>query len=222
MIRCRMCACPDVVRGPNAASGARFECRRCRYVYAERDPFDLADPACRRLGGSDARLLAPALARLRAASTLRVLDHGAGDGPLPDILRQLGHRVVAVDQTPPRRPHPDRLTGCLLGLHLAPASFDLAYALGTFERLEDPRAHLAELLRLTRPGGLVLLAAELDRPGIDEPIGNRCSRFRTETFEIVLAQSAHRLEWGDRYRVLIRVGAALPQPHNTLLSSRVG
>jgi SAM-dependent methyltransferase len=76
--------------------------------------------------------------------------------------RAAGRPAVAVDLVPPLRPHPDRLTGDLLALRLAPGTFDLAFAFQVFDHLPEPRPFLNELLRLTRSGGLVLVHTEME------------------------------------------------------------
>jgi hypothetical protein len=64
--------------------------------------------------------------RLRWRAPLRILDFGCGQSLVPDMLRDEGHRVIAVDLAPPLRACPDRLTGPLDALDLAPRGFDLA------------------------------------------------------------------------------------------------
>lgn len=82
----------------------------------------------------------------------RVLDVGAGDGRLARALRGAGAHVVAVD------PDPD-MAGLTVGLPDLPFEdgvFDLVVAAFVVNHLDDPRAGVAELARVTAPGGRVV------------------------------------------------------------------
>ncbi|MAO81495.1 MAG: hypothetical protein CMH82_12715, partial [Nocardioides sp.] len=92
------------------------------------------------------------LSALRPLTGRRVLDVGAGDGRLARILRGAGAHVVAVD------PDPD-MAGLTVGLPDLPfedGAFDLVVAAFVVNHLDDPRAGVAELARVTAPGGRVL------------------------------------------------------------------
>ena len=92
------------------------------------------------------------LSALRPLTGRRVLDVGAGDGRLARALRGAGAHVVAVD------PDPD-MAGLTVGLPDLPfedGAFDLVVAAFVVNHLDDPRAGVAELARVTAPGGRVL------------------------------------------------------------------
>jgi SAM-dependent methyltransferase len=92
------------------------------------------------------------LSALRPLTGRRVLDVGAGDGRLARALRGAGAHVVAVD------PDPD-MAGLTVGLPELPfedGAFDLVVAAFVVNHLDDPRAGVAEMARVTAPGGRVV------------------------------------------------------------------
>ena len=222
--RCRMCEGHS--RPLAVVSGYRFlECAHCGFVFApaiRQDPMTRAYEAGRHgpedgapdVGWANLEFLEPALDRLGRREGLRILDFGCGQSHVPAVLRAQGHRVVAVDVAPPLEPHPDRLTGDLLALGLAPDRFDLAFAFQVCEHLPEPRPFLDELLRLTRPGGLVLVHTDMETEERASGFArwwyvappDHCAFFRHRTFETYLAGTPHRLSWRDPKALLIRVG----------------
>ncbi len=119
--------------------------------------------------------LVTALAAERATASsgpLRVLDVGGGTGGLAVALAGLGHRVTVVD------PSPDALAAlarraaesgvehlvdavqadaATLADVVDPASIDLVCCHGVLEYVEDPRAAVAGVAAVVRPGGRVSL-----------------------------------------------------------------
>ena len=201
------------------------ECVRCGFVFAPAIRQDVMarayaaghhgpDDGAPDVGWANLQFLQPALDRLNRGRNMRILDFGCGQSCIPAALRARGHRVVAVDLVPPLEPHPDRLTGDLLALGLPPGGFDLAFAFQVFEHLPEPRTFLDELLRLTRPGGLVLLHTDMETEErargfarwwyVTPP--DHCAFYRHRTFEAYLAGQPHQLCWRDPKAVLIEVG----------------
>lgn len=115
----------------------------------------------------------PSLERLRAAGLrrgMRVADIGCGSGAtFPSILGLVGPEgsIVAVDPSAERlaeaRAMADtgRVELIQAGLPqttLPDASVDVAWCQFVFEHLSDPSAGVEELVRITRPGGKVVVS----------------------------------------------------------------
>lgn len=87
---------------------------------------------------------------------LRVLDLPAGYGLLTDALRGMGHEVASGDIN---RERPDyHYVDMAAVLPFEDASFDAALCLEGVEHLVDPTAFIAELSRVIRPGGHIVLS----------------------------------------------------------------
>ena len=172
-----------------------------------------ADDGAPEVGWASLEFLGPALDRLGSGRRLHILDFGCGQSYVPAALRAHGHRVIAVDLAPPVQRHPDRLTGDLLALSIAPGAFDLAFAFQVFEHLPEPRPVLDELLRLTRPGGLVLVHTDMETEERGRGFAkwwyvappDHCAFYRHRTFEVYLAGTAHQLSGREPKSVLIQV-----------------
>ncbi|MBF4162280.1 class I SAM-dependent methyltransferase [Nocardioides acrostichi] len=134
------------------------------------------------------------LAALDVRPGERVVDAGAGDGRLSARLVDAGAHVTAVDPDPGmlalvagNAPGAVRVEAALPELPLASAVVDAVVACFVVNHLPDPRAGVAELARLVRPGGRVVVAiwpseasaqtrlwaAALARAEIDGPPGPR-------------------------------------------------
>ncbi len=87
---------------------------------------------------------------------LRVLDLPAGNGLLTDALRAMGHEVTSGDIN---RERPDyRYVDMSAPLPFDTESFDAVLCLEGVEHLVDPVAFIAELSRVIRPGGHIVLS----------------------------------------------------------------
>ncbi len=87
---------------------------------------------------------------------LRVLDLPAGYGLLTDALRGMGHEVASGDIN---RERPDYHYVDMAGvLPFEDASFDAALCLEGVEHLVNPTAFIAELSRVIRSGGHIVLS----------------------------------------------------------------
>ncbi len=115
---------------------------------------------------------------LNVASDLTVLDVGSGFGLLAfELCAQAPMRVIGLDIDPALVRHADRLrhrlsdtgffhekselsycVGDLMDLPLEDASVDFAITREVFQFLPDPQAAMDELVRVTRPGGLVCVS----------------------------------------------------------------
>lgn len=203
----RECACCGFVLTPAVRQAAMEEL----YAGDYHGPLDGA-PATGWF--DDTGFLDPAFARLPKRTPLTILDFGTGQSLIPDSLRARGHRVVAVDVAPPLRPHPDRLTGRLEDLDLAPSSFDIVFSFQVVEHLPEPRPVLDRLLALTRPCGIMLTHTDMDVPERGPVLADwwyvtppdHCCFFRPRTFERLVEGTPHRLVWWDAKTAVIRAG----------------
>lgn len=101
----------------------------------------------------------------------RVLDAGAGTGGLAFAVSPLVREVVAVDTVPElleegrRRagpfPNVSFLLGDVTALELEDGSFDLAGTVRTLHHVARPELLVAELTRVTRFGGRVLIVDQI-------------------------------------------------------------
>ena len=92
-----------------------------------------------------------------------VLDVGCGPGPLTQALAQSGAAVAAVDPSEAfvqacrtRAPDADVRVGVAEELPFASDSFDAALAQLVVQLMTDRDAGVAEMVRVTRPGGVVV------------------------------------------------------------------
>jgi ubiquinone/menaquinone biosynthesis C-methylase UbiE len=126
----------------------------------------------------------------------RALDGGTGTGALAFALAPLVREVVGVDLVPElleraRRLAPANVSfaeGDVEALAFERASFDLAGTLRTLHHVARPELAVAELTRVTRPGGLVLV---VDQIAPNDPLAalelNRFERARDPSHTRVLA-----------------------------------
>lgn len=105
------------------------------------------------------RLLYRDLKRVRAYATGRLLDIGCGQMPYRDLFAQVTD-YVGIDHPNPYHPN-DRPSMWASGLTLpfADAVFDTVLATQVLEHVPEPAMFLAEMCRVLRPGGMLLLTA---------------------------------------------------------------
>ncbi|WP_155998666.1 class I SAM-dependent methyltransferase [Streptomonospora sp. PA3] len=110
------------------------------------------------------------VAQLRSYTGLRgavVVDVGGGPGYFADELRAAGARCVCVDPDPGElRLRDGRLPetavmGSALSLPVRTGSVDVCFSSNVLEHVGDPPGMAAEMVRATRPGGLVYLSYTL-------------------------------------------------------------
>jgi ubiquinone/menaquinone biosynthesis C-methylase UbiE len=126
----------------------------------------------------------------------RALDVGTGAGALALALAPRVREVVAVDRSAEllaearaRAPaNVELVEADATSLPFPPASFDLAATLRTLHHVQRPELVIAELARVTRPGGTILV---VDQIAPVDPLAalelNRFERTRDETTTRILA-----------------------------------
>ncbi|MCW3002492.1 MAG: hypothetical protein JWQ20_1790 [Conexibacter sp.] len=108
------------------------------------------------------RVLRAELDRLPVGAGARLLDAGCGSGRTLDELARYG-QVTGLDvsdlavQTARGRGHADVHLGSVEDMPFPSGTFDVVTCLDVIEHTPDDRASLAELRRVTRPGGLLLV-----------------------------------------------------------------
>ncbi|GBD17239.1 putative S-adenosylmethionine-dependent methyltransferase [bacterium HR26] len=154
LVRCRRCGLRYLNPRPLPAQLGRFY----PADYAPHRRAGLSAAARRWLLRRELRTLWPLLAPPR-----RVLELGCGSGDLLQLVRELGNPNVlgiepsaAADQAR-QRWGLDVIRGTLEEARLPAGSFDAALAQHVLEHLPSPSATLAELARVLRPGGALVL-----------------------------------------------------------------
>jgi SAM-dependent methyltransferase len=92
-----------------------------------------------------------------------VADIGSGPGFFTGALRAAGARCVAIEcdageMAAHGSPPPGSVLASALGLPLASGSADVCFSSNVLEHVADPWRMAAEMVRVTRPGGIVYLA----------------------------------------------------------------
>ena len=101
----------------------------------------------------------------------RALDAGTGTGAVAFALAPLVREVVGVDLVPEllaearnrAGPFPtvDFVEGDITSFSFEPASFDLVGTVSTIHHIQRPELVVAELARVTRPGGSIFVADQI-------------------------------------------------------------
>jgi SAM-dependent methyltransferase len=114
------------------------------------------------------KFVAPAIAdAINGRPGLRLVDCGCGTGHNLQLLRPHGKAVgFDLSEAGPVRAHATGLTvfrGDVTRIPLASASFDIATSFDVLQCIEDDVAAVREMMRIVRPGGVVILTlAALD------------------------------------------------------------
>ena len=102
------------------------------------------------------------LGRLGARNTaLRYLEVAPGDGTLGSLFAAAGHDVDLCDledwRTPSAKALKFQTADCCVELPYPANTFDVVSSFNSMEHMADPRAALDEMVRVTRPDGLIYL-----------------------------------------------------------------
>jgi len=97
---------------------------------------------------------------------LTLLDVGGGPGYFAAAFRAAGATYLAVDASlgelsAREPPGPATVLGSGLALPIRDGAVDVCYSSNVLEHVADPTAMLAEMLRVTRPGGTVFVSYTL-------------------------------------------------------------
>lgn len=95
----------------------------------------------------------------------RALDVGSGEGRMTPVLARRAPKVtdivgLDIDERKVRR-HPSGIIGDASHLPFKGSSFDVALAIEVLEHVDDPARCLAEIFRVLRPGGQLLLSCPI-------------------------------------------------------------
>ena len=131
-----------------------------------------------------------------------VLDAGCGVGYGTAHLAQAARRVVGVDRDPETIEYARRRYGSerieflqadLLELPLQSDSFDAVCSFETIEHVPDPEALVAQLRRVTRPGGVCLVST----PRVDETTRNPENPFHSVELAAADLERLLRAHFGE-------------------------
>jgi SAM-dependent methyltransferase len=102
----------------------------------------------------------------RFKKTGRILDIGCGRGEMLVLMRRMGWEVYGTELTAEaaeearRTAGPNIREGELTQLGFSPEFFDCVTLWYVFEHVYDPRATTAEIFRILKPGGLLVIAVQ--------------------------------------------------------------
>ena len=98
-----------------------------------------------------------------ALSGATILDVGGGAGYFSNVLRSGGARVICIDvdagELSWRGQMPEgAVIGSAMQLPFATGSIDICFSSNVLEHVDDPELMADEMVRVTRPGGLIYLS----------------------------------------------------------------
>jgi SAM-dependent methyltransferase len=180
-----------------------------------------------------ARLMLALLERLSVAPPARVLDAGCGWGVNFEALERCGYQVEGLDISRQALEHLDRPGRSLIEADLTQPipervqTYDAVVALDVIEHLDDDRAAVSRLTRLTKPGGVCILSVpalpELYSE-FDEVQGHR-RRYVPETLRQACSESEVRIEqlfwWGSWMVPILRRRKSAPRSDPSLSPAQV-
>jgi SAM-dependent methyltransferase len=152
------------------------------------------------------RLLARLIDKLEPAlpAGARVLDVGCGTGANGPVLAEAGRTAYGIDMSPVplglagtgERGHAARLRGDAGHLPFADKSFDMVVALDVLEHIADDAAAAGELLRVLRPGGVLIafVPALQWLWGLQDDVSHHLRRYHRPQFGALLGAAGFSVE----------------------------
>jgi ubiquinone/menaquinone biosynthesis C-methylase UbiE len=145
----------------------------------------------------------------------RALDAGTGTGPLALALAPLVREVIGLDLVPEMLAHARRsadgipnisfVEGDVLRLPFESGSFDLVATSRTIHHIQWPEIALAEITRVTRLGGHVLVVDQIASADPLEALAhNRIERLRDPSHARVLPDTDFRQLFEANWLLLLR------------------
>jgi SAM-dependent methyltransferase len=149
---------------------------------------------------------APMLARIGQRDIRLALDVGCGEGRFCRMLAARGIRAIGIDPTAAlleraRQLHPegDYRAGRAEALDFPDASFDLVVSYLTLIDIDDVATAIAEMARVLRPGGMLLIAnlTSFVTASVDNGWHQGADSERYFRIDHYLEERASWIEWGD-------------------------
>ena len=162
------------------------------------------------------RVLAAVLDQIALPPGARLLDAGCGSGRELDELAPRGD-VTGVDLSPlavaraRARGHPDVHEAPIERLPFADMTFDLVTCLDVIEHISDDRAALAELRRVTRPGGhlVVTVPAYPSLWSAHDVANGHVRRYRPVTLHAAVKDAGWRVVRDTHFNATLLAPAAI-------------
>ena len=183
------------------------------------------------------KILTRLIAELDLPAHARVLDVGCGTGANGPVLAEGGRFAVGIDASPVplalsgERGHAARLRGDATRLPFASASFDLVVALDVLEHLIDDAGALAEMHRVLRPGGaLIVFVPALEMLwGLQDDVSHHLRRYHAPELRTLVAAAHFRVDRTTYFNTLLfppilaaRVAMRIRRPRNLRSENEVG
>lgn len=180
-----------------------FWCHMGRYAYA----YDIARAQSQAAG-----------------RPLRVLDAACGTGYGTSFLSRGGHNCTGVDLDPEAiefcrrvygRPGCRFEQGTVLELPFGDKTFDLVVSFETIEHLsqEQQKTFIAEIERVLKPGGQVVLSAPVQPGGMHSPSHNPFHQYEPDPIELIELMQQHFAQVETFGQLIITEGTS---PQNAL------
>jgi SAM-dependent methyltransferase len=169
---------------------------------------------------------------LELPGSARVLDLGCGGGTYVRYLAGLGHRAIGLDYSLPSLERARAADPGPKGLYLAgeaytlpfrTAAFDLVVSIGVLQTLDEPERALAEMTRVLRPGGALVVEA-LNRRALVSRVRNLVARARGKSERVRHLDPVDVLDWLQVHGLdpLRRTGIYLPPRRLVALDRLLG